>query len=110
MLRNDSRKFLPLTPAVFHTLLALRAGQKHGYAILKWVASQTKGAVRLSSGTLYGVIAKLTMNGLIENSGPVVTEFADERRRYYHLTSFGESVISAECLRLKAMLVLADVR
>ena len=29
--------FLPLTPAVFHVLLALADGEKHGYAIMQEV-------------------------------------------------------------------------
>ena len=33
----------PLTPAMFHVLLALADGEKHGYAILKEVARRTEG-------------------------------------------------------------------
>ena len=33
----------PLTPAMFHILLALADGEKHGYAILKEVAERTGG-------------------------------------------------------------------
>jgi hypothetical protein len=41
---------------MFHVLLALSDGEKHGYAILKEVAERTEGAVELSTGTLYGLI------------------------------------------------------
>jgi len=44
---------------MFHVLLALSDGEKHGYAILKEVAEQTQGEVRLSAGTLYGIIKRL---------------------------------------------------
>ena len=47
--------FLPLTPPMLHTLVALADGDKHGYAILKEIARRTDGAVRLSAGTLYAL-------------------------------------------------------
>src|SRR6186997_1732543 len=48
----------PLTPALFHVLLSLADGQKHGYAILKEVSERTGGSVALSTGTLYGIIKR----------------------------------------------------
>ena len=45
---------LPLTPAVFHILLALADGERHGYAIMRDVSHDTNGALRLGPGTLYG--------------------------------------------------------
>src|ERR1700739_2245803 len=57
--QKDSESYLPLTPAMFHILLALADGEKHGYAILKEVARRTDGKVRLSAGTLYGIIKRL---------------------------------------------------
>jgi DNA-binding PadR family transcriptional regulator len=50
---------LPLTPALFHVLLSLADGEKHGYAILKEVGERTAGTVNLSTGTLYGIIKRL---------------------------------------------------
>ena len=42
MTRNkDVESFLPMTPAMFHVLIALADGEKHGYAILKEVARRT---------------------------------------------------------------------
>ena len=37
---------LPLTPAVFHILLALADGEKHGYAIMQEVAAITNGEMK----------------------------------------------------------------
>ena len=48
-----------LSPAMFHVLLALADGEKHGYAILKEVKRRTGGKVQLSAGTLYGIIKRL---------------------------------------------------
>jgi hypothetical protein len=54
MPKRDPEALLPLTPAMFYVLVALADGQTHGYAILKDVEQLTSGAVRLSTGTLYG--------------------------------------------------------
>ena len=37
----DPLSLLPLTPAVFHVLLALSDGERHGYAIMQEVAAST---------------------------------------------------------------------
>ena len=50
--RTRVEAFLPLTPPMLHTLVALADGDKHGYAIIKEIARRTDGAVRLSAGTL----------------------------------------------------------
>jgi hypothetical protein len=47
---------VPLSLQVFHILIALAAGDQHGYAIMQDVASRSGGKVRLSPGTLYGCI------------------------------------------------------
>jgi DNA-binding PadR family transcriptional regulator len=92
---------LPLTPAVFHILLALADGERHGYGIMQEVAARTGGTVRLGPGTLYGSIKRLLAGGLITESGerpdPALD---DERRRYYRLTDFGQRVAVAEAQRL----------
>src|SRR6202162_303921 len=48
-----------MSAAMFHVLLALADGEKHGYAILKEVKRRTGGKVQLSAGTLYGIIKRL---------------------------------------------------
>ena len=57
-IKRDPAPYLPLTPAAFHVLLALADGAKHGYLILKDVEERTNGTVRLSTGTLYGLIKR----------------------------------------------------
>ena len=95
---------LPLSPAVFHILLALADEERHGYGIMQEVERRTHGAVQLGPGTLYGAIKRLLTNGLIdevdERPDP---ELNDERRRYYRLTVFGVGVLSAEAARLDEM-------
>ena len=49
--------YQPLTPAVFHVLLALADGEKHGYAIMKSVEDHTGGTLKMGAGTSYGTLA-----------------------------------------------------
>jgi DNA-binding PadR family transcriptional regulator len=99
----DVRRQLPLPPAVFHILIALGEGEKHGYAIMQEVAERTGGHLRMSPGTLYGSIRKMLDDGLIEESFRRASG-DDERRRYYRLTKFGRTVAAAEAERLAALL------
>src|ERR1700674_2079692 len=98
----------PLTPAMFQGLLALGDGEKHGYAILKEVEDQTGGQVRLSTGTLYAMIKRLLIEGILEESRnrPPVEE-DDQRRRYYRLTPLGRQVAVAEAERMERLIVTA---
>jgi DNA-binding PadR family transcriptional regulator len=98
----------PLTPAMFHVLLALAGGDLHGYAILKEVAEQTSGEVELSTGTLYGIIKRLLADGMIvEVRRRPAVENDDARRRYYHLTEEGRAVAVAEALRMEKLVARA---
>ncbi len=91
----------PLTPAVFHILLALADGDKHGYAIMKDVENQTVGRLKLGPGTLYGTIKRLLAAGLIvETDERPDPDLDDERRRYYRLTAQGRRLAVEENERL----------
>jgi DNA-binding PadR family transcriptional regulator len=103
--RKESASYLPLTPAMFHILLALADGEKHGYAILKEVSRRTDGKVQLSAGTLYGNLARLEGSGMIvESDRRPEIGLDDERRRYYRLTEFGRAVAMAEARRMQEAL------
>jgi DNA-binding PadR family transcriptional regulator len=95
---RDPESQLPLSPPMFHVLLSLSQGDRHGYLIMKEVEARTEGAVRLSTGTLYGIVKRLLDAGM-------VTEVAapDPRRRAYRLTAFGRAVARAEAERLEAL-------
>jgi DNA-binding PadR family transcriptional regulator len=102
---------LPLTPAVFHILLALADGEKHGYGIMREVRARSDGAVRMGPGTLYGSIQRMLNDGLIiESRERTYAERGDERRRYYRLTGFGQRVLHAEALRLEQLVHLAEAK
>lgn len=90
----------PLTPAVFHVLLALADGERHGYAIMQEVAHSTGGRMTMGPGTLYGTIKRLLETRMIEESDERPDpDMDDERRRYYRLTGLGERAVRAEALR-----------
>ncbi len=63
------QEYLPLAPATFQILLALVDGERHGYAIMKEVATRSGGTVRLGPGTLYGALKRLLEAGLVEEGG-----------------------------------------
>jgi DNA-binding PadR family transcriptional regulator len=97
-----------LTPAMFHVLLALAEEEMHGYAILKEVERRTAGKVRLSAGTLYGIIRRLNDEGWIAELTRRPSEaFDDERRRYYRLTDQGRRVAVNEARRLEELVAMA---
>jgi DNA-binding PadR family transcriptional regulator len=106
MADRDPLDALPLTPALFHVLLSLADGEKHGYAILKEVEMRTSGAVRLSTGTLYGIVKRLLADGMIRESAAG----SDERRRAYRLTVFGRKVALAEAERLRDLVSAAQTK
>jgi DNA-binding PadR family transcriptional regulator len=103
---RDPLECLPLTPALFHVLLSLADGEKHGYAILKEVEERTGGAVSLSTGTLYGIVKRLLADGMIRDSAAG----SDDRRRAYRLTAFGRRVALAEAGRLRDLVLSARAK
>ena len=100
--KRDPQVLLPLTPAMFYVLVALADGASHGYAVLKEVERLTAGDVRLSTGTLYGIIKRLLTEGLIHEQ-----QTDHQRRRLYELTPFGRDVARAEAARLEDTLAIA---
>ena len=109
--RNTPESPEPLTPAMFEVLLSLAGEDLHGYAILKEVESRSGGKVRLSTGTLYGIIKRMLGDGLIVElrSRPAESQ-DDERRRYYRLTPQGRQVAMAEAQRMEEILSVARSR
>ena len=107
----DPDALTPLAPAVFHILLSLAEGERHGYALKREIAKRTGGKITLGPGVLYGSIAKMIDQGLIEESDERPDpHLDDERRRYYRLTPFGRKVALSEASRLRDLVVLAAAK
>ncbi|GCE28998.1 PadR family transcriptional regulator [Dictyobacter alpinus] len=106
---DDPEALLPLSPAIFHILLALAAGERHGYGIMQETALRSEGKINLGPGTLYRSIKRLLADGLIEESDErPAPELDDERRHYYRLTPFGLRVARAEAQRLADLVRVAQ--
>lgn len=105
------RKLVPLPSAAFQILLALAGEDLHGYGIMRQVAEQTAGRMRLGPGTLYSSIQTLLDAKLIAETEPREdAKLGDERRRYYRLTPAGRKLARLEAERLADLLRVARSR
>jgi DNA-binding PadR family transcriptional regulator len=101
-MKEDFDKFLPLSPAALHILLALASEDRHGYGIMQEVARQSDDRYKLGPGTLYDNLEKLLNEGVVEESAR--RSVADDaRRRYYRLTGFGRRLLATEITRLEGV-------
>jgi DNA-binding PadR family transcriptional regulator len=107
----------PLREPTLFILLTLSKERKHGYAILKDVEVLSEGRVVLSTGTLYGALARLLEQGVIrkstDDSGDSDSKkrsdnIDNQRRKYYELTQFGYRVLALEIKRMGTILATAS--
>ncbi|MBD2098392.1 PadR family transcriptional regulator [Trichocoleus sp. FACHB-591] len=99
----------PLTPAVFHILLALSTQERHGYEIMKQVELDSQSKVKMGPGTLYGSIGRMIEAGLIcESDKKIDPKMDDERRIYYQITGLGKKALAAELERYHDLLMVAQ--
>lgn len=107
---KDEPSFTP-TRAQLRILLALADGERHGYAIMREVETESGGHIKLGPGTLYGAIKSLLAAKLIvETESRVDPEISDERRRYYKLTDSGRRVLGAEMRGMAELVKLGRER
>ena len=106
---EDPQDLLPLSPPVYHVLLALGQGTLHGYAIMQSFEQLTSGGEQLLPGTLYATLARMVETTLLEETDPTDPE-SDGRRRYYRVTTFGRSVAAAESERMRRLLEVASAQ
>ena len=103
-----ARALLPLTPAVFHILLAVADEDRHGLGIMADVEERTHGAVKFGPGTLYGTVKRMMGSELLEETSErPPPEQDDPRRRYYTITLLGRRAAELEAERLAALLGIA---
>ncbi len=107
-LDDQARRLLPLTPAVYHILLALADEDRHGLGIMRDMEERTGGKVMPGPGTLYGTIKRLLEAGLINEARRPGGGRDDPRRRYYRLTRLGRRAASLETDRLATLLRIAQ--
>ena len=93
----------PLTPAVFHILLALADGKLHGYAIMRAVENATLPSMKMGPGTIYGSLQRMEEAGLVEDCGSVDSG----KRRLFGMTPLGRKTLEAESARLARLTEMA---
>lgn len=104
MTPNDTST--PLTPAVFHVLLALADEPLHGYAIMKRVEQDS--GLGMGPGTIYGSLDRLRDAGWVDETSD---GGSDARRgRSFRLTEEGREALRSEARRLARLARLAELR
>lgn len=100
------RQYNQLPQIAFSILLALSLKERHGYEIIKQIAADSDGKLRVSPGALYTSIKQLNEQGLIKE----VAQAEGARRRYYQLTDKGKKTLSAEVAYYRTSVELARQR
>lgn len=78
-------------------LQTLSWGPRHGYAIGRWIAERTEGAVDLEESALYPALHRLEKEGLVE-AGWGLTD-TGRKARFYTLTDKGRKALRKETAR-----------
>jgi DNA-binding PadR family transcriptional regulator len=105
------QKLKPLPSAAFQILLSLADEDLHGYGIMRQVAEQTAGRMRLGPGTLYSSIQALLEEKFIEEIDlREDAKLGHARRRYYRMTSAGRKLARDEAERLADLLRVARTK
>ena len=94
------KSYLPMSEQSFLMLLCL-VEPRHGYGIMQQVSEQTNGRVNLSPSTVYTILYKMELDGLIETVSEI------DRRKVYAITSAGRIILEAETERLSSLVCFA---
>lgn len=89
-----------MSEQAFLVLTVLARAPQHGYAIVREVRAVSDGRMHLRVGTLYGVLDRLTTDGLAELDREEIHQ--GRLRRYYRITTDGRHALTAEAARLAA--------
>lgn len=86
----------PMTEAMYYILLALlKPG--HGYGMMQRIKELSGGRMVMGPGTLYGVLSRMSREGLIILTGE------EGRRKTYAITDAGKAALLLEYSRLKQL-------
>ena len=102
---------LPLTPVMFHVLLALADRNRHGLGIAEHAESVTGGHLVLGPGTLYGAIKRLLELELVVDTDKLPgDDRPDPRRRYYAITPLGRRALAVEATQMASAVKAARLK
>lgn len=87
---------------MFHILLTLIGRERHGYDIMQQVRSDSRNAIKMGPGTLYGSLERMITSGLVTPGNT-----RDPRRIFYRLAAQGEKTLRIEIDRLSRLVTLA---
>ncbi|WP_329103198.1 PadR family transcriptional regulator [Micromonospora sp. NBC_01699] len=90
----------PMREPTYFILAALQDEPLHGYAIVKRAQELSEGRVRLTTGTLYAALDRLTGEELVRVAEETVVN--GRARRTYELTERGLSALQEEAARMAA--------
>ena len=90
-----------LTEATYLILLSL-CEERHGYGVMQYISTITKGRVNLGAGTLYGAI-----NLLLEKDW-ISTVDSNSRKKLYVISPKGRDALEAEIARLAELLTIGE--
>jgi DNA-binding PadR family transcriptional regulator len=108
MARSNGDAPAPLSPPVFHILLALGHERLHGYGIMQAIEEKTGGQARILPGTLYTTLNRMLADGLVEEAPPPADAPDDDRRsRYYRVTKRGRDLVAVEAERMAMLVAVA---
>ena len=88
--------YVPMTETAFYILFCLRQ-PNHGYGVVQTVDRMTDGEVKLAPGTMYGSLAKMEKDGVIQ----FVRE--EDKRKLYELTELGRELLKLELKRIERL-------
>lgn len=97
-----------MTEQALFILASLAQGELHGYGIARDVEELSGGRIRLTAGTIYGALNRMSDDGLVEPAGE--QEVQGRRRRYYRLTPAGHSALGAEVERMRSAAAALSTR
>lgn len=86
----------PMTEAAYYILLSL-LHPGHGYGMMQRIRELSGGRLVMGPGTLYGVLSRMSREGLIVLTGE------DGRRKTYAITDQGRQALRQEYERLRHM-------
>ena len=92
----------------YFLLAALLDGPLHGYAIAERAQALSDGRVRLTAGTLYGALDRLTGEGLVEIDREETV--SGRPRRYHRITGAGREAVAEEAAHLRSAARAVEAR